>query len=274
MFWDIAQLMFVVAVCYSSMLDHIWNVIVLCTVHILMMEFWRTFNRPTVIIVVDMLMWPIAPGLLWPDTTYVNLVVILIVLLIGLKVVQDVILLFSWLWYQPQIGWEEMTEKTDAEKRSRIVAAMTVIKYDAMVEWLFVNFLGHLMHLYAALVVLLIDLIIQGFCLLVDSFWGMHSILVLNPNLAKPGCCAKTNGFVPGANSEAASRSGFGAAISAARASFSAVRPNEVLTNLRGPRNSVSRAAAGTPGEPLAPGAARDMELQNVQAGAASAPKA
>jgi len=265
MFWDILQFMFVMAVCYSSMLDHIWNVVVLCTIHILMMEFWRTFNRPTVIIVIDMLMWPIAPGLIWPDTSYVNLMVIIIVLLIGLKVVQDVILLCSWGYYRPQMGWEEMTEKTDGEKRRKIVAAMTVIKYDAMVEWLFVNFLGHLMHLYAALVVLIIDLIVQSFCMLIDSFWGMHSILVLNPNLSKPGCCAKTSGYVPGSNPEPGARSHFGAVVSAVRTSITAGRPAEAFQQVASlARPSLSRrgsgGAAGAPLVGAAGGASVEMQ--------------
>ena len=140
---QIIKLGFVVSICYSSMLDSLLNVLVLCMIHFVLMEFWRSFKRPTVIIVISMLMWLIVPPLVWPDVSYVNLLMIFIVVILALQVLRDAILLMAWAYHRPQLGWEDMSEGGEEKINAKIEAALSVIRYDEWVEYLYVNFIGH-----------------------------------------------------------------------------------------------------------------------------------
>jgi len=196
------------SVVYSSMTDYIWNMVVLLFIHVILMELWRICGRHPVFMAISLLMWLVTPFVCWPETTVVEFMISGSILYLFLQLVKDVILLICWFVYSMEYNFEWKEDEDDPlhpddKKRIEMEAAYKVIAYDEWAEALFVNFLEHLVHVFMALCVLVMDAIVQIFCIALESCGGLHSTLVLNRNLAEgTGCCQRRLAYEPG--SEAA----------------------------------------------------------------------
>jgi hypothetical protein len=215
-FINLLKFIAVVAVCYSSMLDNIWNMFLLLSVHVLLMEMWRILNHSAFIMVISLLMWLLVPPVIWPQTGYVNMLTTFIVLVLFLEWVSDIIKMCRWLYTRMEIGLEEKKLKIEDVKASRmkrykedlltdeqilekekLLNAERARRYDNWVQLLYENFLGHQLHLYCALAVMLAFLVTQVICLALEKLCGLHSVYVLNGRLRSNGCCGRRDGYVP-----------------------------------------------------------------------------
>jgi hypothetical protein len=227
---NIMKLFLVVSICYGSMLDHFWNVFILWAIHCIVMEVSQNVAKKMITQLLSILMWVVVPPIVWPEIPYVHLLTVYIVLIVWLGAMESFILYFAWIIYgcdrpepyekarpkreeeegkaknelsrvRPRYEWEQYSEKTKEDRKSKKSAYRQIEKYDHLVERLYVDFLGHQLHLYCALFVLLCFFFTQLMCLLLESFWGMHSVLLLNARLVGKGCGRK-RGYVPGKDKE------------------------------------------------------------------------
>jgi len=183
------------AIVSSSLLDEYFIVVLLYGLHYLLMELWRVLHRPTVITLLTTLMWLVAP--LITEVPILDMIVLLLVTLLSLQVIQSIVLLLWWLVLRPNLDWKQMPERTESDRFAKKAAAMTMRKYDAVVEYLYVNFMGHQLHLYAAVAILLVNLVVQFSLVLLEIFFGLHSWALLNPRLRSRSCCRRRHGFKP-----------------------------------------------------------------------------
>jgi hypothetical protein len=265
------------------MLDTFWDFLVLITVHFLLMEIWRHFRRPAVVMVASMCLWIGVPQLVWPEVSTVSRVATFILLVLFLDVLRELILLIVWRWNKVgyDIDWEKKSVKTAEERETRNKAALNVFQYDDWVEYLYVNFFQYLIHLYSGIFVLLLDLVVQTCCVLLESLFGLHSILLLNRRLGGKIPCSGTFtsgdskvGYVPAAPSQSPSggRNSFTNAVATIRASMSQTHGftrqgsqglGSFFGSFRGSSGEVSQADVDTVRRGMAP-IHSDVELQSA----------
>jgi len=76
-----------------------------------------------------------------------------------------------------------MPDRTEHERNEKRAAQLRVIRYDAVVEYLFVDFQSHLQHLYCSAFILVCNLAVQSVLVLLEMCGGIHSYFLLNANL-------------------------------------------------------------------------------------------
>jgi hypothetical protein len=194
---EAAILVFLLQIVFSSMLDNVWNYACLFCVHFLLFEVWRLTYRPTFIILIVMLMWFVVPAMFFPGTGWVNDLGILIILISLLNTFKSIILLVADCILRPDYQWKKLPKKTEAERRARTKARDRVTTYDMLVEYLYVNFGTHLLHLYAAIMILCFFLAFQSILVMLEGIYGLHSWIVLNDNLKATGFCQRRVGYEP-----------------------------------------------------------------------------
>eukprot|EP00913_Durusdinium_trenchii_P011101 g10423.t1 len=188
-------LVFLLAVMYSSLIDNYFLVVLLYGIHFVLMEVWRLLNRPTVITLLTTLMWLIVPVL--TDVPMLDMLVLLTIAILALRVFRSLALLTAWLLLRPNLDWKQMPERSETERSAKQAAARTMHRYDMVVEYLYVNMMGHQLHLYAAVAILLINLVVQSILVLLDASYGLHSWALLNSRLRSRTCCQRRRGFEP-----------------------------------------------------------------------------
>merc|ERR1711957_447045 len=104
--------------------------------------------------------------------------------------------MFEWL--KPNMEWPSMNEKNTEDLKIKRQAERNVQVYDVVVEYMYVNFMTHLLHLFSALVILIMWFSVQSLCVMLDMIWGLHSWGMLNHHLRSDGCCHRRHGFEPG----------------------------------------------------------------------------
>lgn len=198
MLFELLKLVMTLSVIYGSMLDHFWDFTMLIIANFFLWDLWRALNRPTAITLIVMLAWYLMPFMIFPTVPRVNIVTVLIVYIQFLAFLKHLILAASWMRHRPDLDWPSMPEKDDNERKLKQAAFEKVLAYDMVVEYLYVNFLTHLLHMTAALVIVVIFLCTQSVCVAMDMIWGIHSYLMLNNNLLSTGFCAHRKGYEPG----------------------------------------------------------------------------
>jgi len=193
-------LMLLLMMPYNSMLDHNWTFLLLFLMHTLLMGLWRLLNRPVILTLTSMLMWFVLPFLLLPEIPKVNLLFIFGVLLQTMRILESIILLCAWVFLNPNIKYTEMKGETFTELVEKKKAAKAVLDYDIVVEYLFVNFMHHQIHLYGAVVILALQLVTQTVMVLLDRMGGFHSWFLLNERLRSSELFARRRGYEPSIN--------------------------------------------------------------------------
>lgn len=192
---EVLSLLFVLAVVPSSLFDYYFIVVLLYGLHYLLMEVWRLLGRPTVITLLTTLMWLVAPVI--TRVPMLDMLTLLLSTLLALKVIRSVVLLVCWLSLSPNLYWKQMAERTETDRSAKKAAAMKMRAYDKVVEYLYVNLMGHQLHLYAAGAILIVSFVVQFVLVVLDSFYGLHSWALLNPRLRSRSCCQRRRGFQP-----------------------------------------------------------------------------
>merc|ERR1712137_465890 len=191
------KMMFFLSVVYSSMIDNFWDFVVIVFLNFALWDTWRLLNRPTFWLLMVIFMWLLSPFLIF-DMPWINFFSFIILLIQFFSCLKQVILFLCWLWYKPRLDWPSEPERDEQERQTKKGLADDARAYDMVVEYLYVNFLTHLTHLFAGLVILLMWLSVQLVCVMLDILWGLHSWGMLNHNLRSQGCCARRKGFEPG----------------------------------------------------------------------------
>lgn len=197
-FYEIFKFILFFSVIYSSMIDSMWDFMLLVLVNFALWDAWRVLSRPTAITLLVMLMWILSPVLFFPDVALVSFLTLLIMTIQLLSCLKQIILFFSFCRFNPDMDWPSMPEATPEERAIKRQRASNVQAYDMVVEYLYVNFMTHLMHLFSAMVLLMMWFLVQSCCVLLDMVWGLHSWGMLNHHLRSDGCCHRRRGFEPG----------------------------------------------------------------------------
>jgi len=195
--YETFKLVLVLSVVYSSMVDNLWDFILLVLVNFAFWDTWRLLSRPTFGLLLVILTWILSPFLLF-DMPMINFWTFLILFIQFFSVLKELILFVCWRYFAPSLDWPSMPESTAEQRTQKKLQADNARSYDMVVEYLYVNFLTHLTHLMAALVLLILWFSFQLVCVLLDLLWGFHSWFMLNINLRSTGCCARRKGFEPG----------------------------------------------------------------------------
>jgi len=168
---------------YNSMVDHHWTFQLLFLSHTLIMGLWRMLNRPVILTLATMVMWLVVPWLFLRTIPTINLVVIFFMGVQALRILEKIILLVTWVVKCPNVKFVDMPSSTAAEQQVRKRAARKVHDYDVVVEYLYVNCMQHLLHLYASVLILVLQLVAQLAMIILDRIGGLHSWFLLNKNL-------------------------------------------------------------------------------------------
>jgi len=198
LFSEIGKLLLFLSVVYSSMVDNLHQIALLFAFHFVMMELWRLLYRPTAITLIVMLMWLTAPWFICADSSTINVITTIAVCYQMLNCGKEFGLLLGWFYYMPDSTWTKLPETTPEERARKEKVQRQTNNYDVLVEYFFVNFMEHLMLLFMALGVLILQFITQVCMVLLDMCWGIHSWMLLNGRLASKGFCAERTGYRPG----------------------------------------------------------------------------
>jgi len=196
--FELLKLVLTLSVIYGSMLDHFWDFTMIIIANFFLWDLWRALNRPTAITLIVMLLWYTMPVFIFPDVPRVNIVTVLVVYIQLLSVLKHIILSLCWFWLSPNLDWTGLPEKDENDRKIKQMAFEKVLSYDMVVEYLYVNFLTHLLHMTAAIVIVVLFFCTQSVCVVLDMIWGIHSYLMLNNNLLSTGFCAHRKGYEPG----------------------------------------------------------------------------
>ncbi|CAE7037246.1 CALS12 [Symbiodinium sp. CCMP2592] len=192
---EILCVVFLLSVVYSSLLDDIWLVILLYSIHYLLMEIWRLLYRPTVLTLLTTVMWLLVPVII--QMPLLNSFFLLLILVVTLQAVRSLVLLLVWGVLRPNLDWKKMPENSESERAAKQATARRVLQYDIAVEYLYVNLMGHQLHLYAAFAILLMNFAVQFVLVLLELLYGLHSWALLNPRLRSRRCCQTRRGYEP-----------------------------------------------------------------------------
>jgi len=192
---EILCVVFLLSVVYSSLLDDIWLVILLYSIHYLLMEIWRLLYRPTVLTLLTTVMWLLVPIII--QMPLLNSFFLLLILVVTLQAVRSLVLLLVWGVLRPNLDWKKMPENSESERAAKQATARRVLQYDIAVEYLYVNLMGHQLHLYAAFAILLMNFAVQFVLVLLELLYGLHSWALLNPRLRSRRCCQTRRGYEP-----------------------------------------------------------------------------
>merc|ERR1719480_246457 len=119
-------------------------------------------------------------GPIWFGMSVIEFVVSVLVFSFMLRPIKDGLLLMFWVCLRPNNAWPELPEGTADELHDKSKAQQCVIKYDSIVEYLFVNFQSHLQHFYCAVFILLVNLAVQLVLVVLEKCGGIHSLFLLN----------------------------------------------------------------------------------------------
>lgn len=196
-FYESFKFVLVLSVVYSSMVDNLWDFILLVLVNFAFWDTWRLLSRPTFGLLIVILMWVLSPFLFF-DMPMINFWTFLILCIQFFSVVKELIFFACWKYFKPSLDWPSMPEATADQRAQKKLQADNARSYDMVVEYFYVNFLTHLAHLMSALVLLVLWFSFQFVCVFLDLLWGLHSWFMLNVHLRSTGCCARRKGFEPG----------------------------------------------------------------------------
>eukprot|EP00933_Yihiella_yeosuensis_P009238 TRINITY_DN11506_c0_g1_i1.p1 TRINITY_DN11506_c0_g1~~TRINITY_DN11506_c0_g1_i1.p1 ORF type:complete len:444 (+),score=31.03 TRINITY_DN11506_c0_g1_i1:132-1334(+) len=179
---------------HSTMLSHMHRFFIIFSIHYMLMELWRITGRPTIIGVIDVLIWTSMPAL-FPLVAMVSL---LITMSLVSRIVSESVLILAWIALgKPNIHWTGIAEKEDESRKNKQRVARLVLRYDRLVEHLYINLMTYVVHLYFGIIIMLCNLVVQAFLVLLEETYGFHSWLLLNPRLRSRGCCSRRKGYSP-----------------------------------------------------------------------------
>merc|ERR1719326_1355255 len=121
------KLLLLISVFYATMLDTVWAVFFWFCFHCLLMAVWRYFDRPPILTLVALFLWPIMPlcanvqgGMIQvvPSVTPVSLLVAALVVWQMLHVAKDFGLLCAWLIIRPDPQWTKIEREGKAEEQN------------------------------------------------------------------------------------------------------------------------------------------------------------
>jgi len=195
-FYEFGKMGFFLSVMHSSMIDNFWDFAVLLLLNFALWDTWRLLRRPTFWLLMVLMVWILSPFLYF-DMPWINFFALVVLSIQFLSCNKQVILFLYWIYYSPDMDWPSMPEATKQERDQKKQKADASKNYDQVVEYLYVNFLSHFIHLMSGMILLGMWFCVQTVAVLADMLWGLHSWFLLNANLRSTGCCARRKGFEP-----------------------------------------------------------------------------
>jgi len=192
---SLMKLCIVVSVLPTAMIDLLWNMVNVFVFQLLLLEVWRLLYKPTALMLVYVVVGVAGP-LGYYGMPFLDFAICVMVLALALRPLNDLLLLVAWALLRPNNSWPKMPDRTEQERNQKRAAQLRVIRYDAVVEYLFVDFQSHLQHLYCSAFILLCNLAVQSVLVLLEMCGGMHSYFLLNANLSG-ACGPKRRGYEP-----------------------------------------------------------------------------
>mmetsp|Transcript_26292 Transcript_26292/g.60961 ORF Transcript_26292/g.60961 Transcript_26292/m.60961 type:complete len:293 (-) Transcript_26292:28-906(-) len=180
------------AVVFGTMVDQIRSVVLLILVNYFILALWRVFGKPTILMMLSGVFWICAVPVVLNSQSlggqYGTLLVAFVLTFQGLSVIEKLLLLIAWLLLRPDPDCAALPETTPAEEAQKKDAARKVEIYDAIVEYLYLNFMSYQWHLYVSIMVLVANLATQLFVAVIEMLGGLQSWWLLGGKL-KGGCC-------------------------------------------------------------------------------------
>merc|ERR1712007_285916 len=85
------------------------------------------------------------------------------------------------IWADPDCGL--LPDSDEEERLLKERAVRRIQQYDAVVEYFYLNFMSYQQHLYKGLLLLCVNLVVQGVLALLEMLGGLHSWWLLGSNL-------------------------------------------------------------------------------------------
>lgn len=180
------------AVVMATMVDQMSLVFILVAANFFLVTLWRTFNLPTVLLLLSLLAWCAYVPVLWDyyvtDVQFGPLLVAFALVHQALQVFERSIMLLVWLILRPDPDCASMPETNDSEREAKAAAILSVNRYDRAVEYLYVNLMTYQLHLYFAMILLVVNLVVQLMMVGFEMLGGFHSWWLLNGDVrSRPG---------------------------------------------------------------------------------------
>ncbi|CAJ1449626.1 unnamed protein product, partial [Effrenium voratum] len=180
-----------VFVVFGTMVDQIRSVVLLILVNYFILALWRVFGRPTILMMLSGVFWICAVPVVLNSQSlggqYGTLLVAFILTFQALSVIEKTLLLIAWAVLRPDPDCASMPETTFEELHQKREAARKVHKYDAIVEYFYLNFMSYQWHLYVSIMLLAVNLGAQLCVAILEMLGGLQSWWLLSGKL-KGGC--------------------------------------------------------------------------------------
>jgi len=197
--WNVFILAVLIGLCQVGVYIGLWNFFVAFICHAVLIMFWEACGRPEALMLLAFISVFVLPYIFMPDMLLCDYLLALIILVQCLVVIKQAILLFCRLLLNPRLDWPQMPHREAAAWRARQKVAVRTRRYDVIVEFFFINFMEYELHLLAALMILIVNLVTQLVMVILDRLCGLHSELLLNRNLGvRLGACSRRRKFEPG----------------------------------------------------------------------------
>lgn len=203
---SIVRLLVVTSVLHATMVDQMWVMLGLVSINFFLLSFWDFCGRPTVLMLLSLAFWVISvPMVALFVGIYENgkgqlstLLISIILTFEVLKVAERIILLLAWFLLG---GPNAVTlhEKVDAAKLKEL---RRLELYEQVVEYLYLHFISYQWHLGIAIMLLMVNLVTQLICVLLEMLGGLHSWWLLNGRLKGGFCKVRRKSYVPGREHE------------------------------------------------------------------------
>jgi hypothetical protein len=194
---------------YAIMIDSVKEVLLLFMGNYFILTLWRLFGRPSVLLMLSFIVWVVVLIVLLrhPEDSGSMLMAFLL-FFEALSCCQSALLLIVWMILRPDPNCTAMPEDSSTEHSRKARKVKNVQRYDAVVEYCYLHSMTYQLHLYAGILILLVDLAVQTLLCLLEIFGGIHSWWLLNGNLRGGFCQTKRPEYKPPASSQEESSTG------------------------------------------------------------------
>lgn len=179
------------AVVFGTMVDQIRSVVLLILVNYFILALWRVIGKPTILMMVSGVFWicsvPVVLNSQSLGGQYGTLLVAFILTFQGLTVIEKSLLLLAWAVLRPDPNCASLPEATSGERAQKKDAARKVERYDALVEYLYLNLMSYQWHLYVSIMLLAANFVTQLCVAVLEMLGGLQSWWLLGGKL-KGGC--------------------------------------------------------------------------------------
>eukprot|EP00928_Gymnodinium_smaydae_P011914 TRINITY_DN14356_c0_g1_i3.p1 TRINITY_DN14356_c0_g1~~TRINITY_DN14356_c0_g1_i3.p1 ORF type:complete len:2685 (-),score=593.20 TRINITY_DN14356_c0_g1_i3:98-8152(-) len=187
----IVRLALVMSVVYALMVNQMRIAFLLFTINYFLLVLWRLMRRSSIILMLTFCFWLVV-FLALPGSQAVgdtgSLLVAFLLLFDTIGCIECIILLTAWFVLRPDISCTSLPEECEEEKRRKTSAIRRMQVYDSLVEYMYLHSMTYQWHLYVAIGILLVDLLMQSALVLLEMCGGLHSGWLLNGRL-RTRCC-------------------------------------------------------------------------------------